>query len=73
VRVKLNDSVKSGQTVAVQRNSFGDIIKTYTAGSDGRVAIIGTDAIRERGVDVVSILTSTPECAKGCPYSGDEP
>jgi predicted deacylase len=73
VRVKLNDSVKAGQTVAVQRNSFGDIIKTYTAGSDGRVAIIGTDAIRERGVDVVSILTSTPECAKGCPYSGDEP
>jgi predicted deacylase len=73
VRVKLNESVKAGQLVAVQRNSFGDIIKTYTAGSDGRVAIIGTDAIRERGVDVVSILTNTPECAKGCPYNGDEP
>lgn len=73
VRVKLNDSVKAGQVVAVQRNSFGDIIKTYTAGSDGRVAIIGTDAIRERGVDVVSILTNAPECAKGCAYAGDEP
>jgi hypothetical protein len=73
IRVKLNDSVKAGQTVAVQRNSFGDIIRTYTAGSDGRVAIIGTDAIRERGVDVVSILTNTPECAKGCAYAGDEP
>lgn len=73
VRVRLNDSVKAGQTVAVQRNSFGDIIKTYTAGSDGRIAIIGTDAIRERGVDVVSILTNTPECAKGCAYAGDEP
>ena len=73
VRVKLNDSVKAGQTGAVHRNSFGDIIRTYTAGSDGRVAIIGTDAIRERGVDLVSILTNTPECAKGCAYAGDEP
>lgn len=73
VRVKLNDTVKAGQMVAVQRNSFGDIIKTYTAGSDGRVAIIGTDAIRERGVDVVSILTNSADCTKGCPYTGDEP
>lgn len=73
VLVKLNDSVKAGQTIAVQRNNFGDIIKEYTAPDSGRVAIIGTDAVRERGVDVVSILTNSPACAAaGCAYNGDE-
>lgn len=46
----------------------------YVAAADGRVAIIGTDAIRERGVDIVSILTSSTECpADGCPYDGEVP
>jgi predicted deacylase len=74
VLVKLNDTVKKGQKVAVQRNAFGDVTHEYFADVDGRVAIIGTDAIRERGVDVVSILANSSECASGgCPYVGDEP
>jgi len=73
VLVKLNDAVQKGQKVAVQRNAFGDVVQEYLAPSDGRVAIIGTDAIRERGSDVVSILTNSSECAGGCPYAGDEP
>jgi len=74
VLVKLNDTVKKGQKVAVQHNAFGDVVHEYFAEVDGRVAIIGTDAIRERGVDIVSILTNSSECASGnCPYAGDEP
>lgn len=73
VLVKLNDTVKKGQKVAVQRNAFGDVVQEYFATSDGRVAIIGTDAIRERGSDVVSILTNSSECAAGCPYEGEVP
>jgi len=35
---------------------------------------VGTDAIRERGVDVVSILSYSSECATvAFPYAGDEP
>jgi hypothetical protein len=71
--VKLNDEVKKGQKVAIQRNAFGDVVHEYSAGMDGRVAIIGTDAIRERGVNIVTILASSTDCpAEGCPYHVDE-
>ena len=74
VLVALNDDVKKGQKVAVQRNAFGDIVHEYIAEVDGRVAIIGTDAIREHGVDVVSILTNSAACTGGdCPYEGEVP
>jgi hypothetical protein len=46
--VKLNDEVKKGQKVAIQRNAFGDVVHEYSAGMDGRVAIIGTDDSRAR-------------------------
>lgn len=72
--VKLNDTVKKGQKVAIQRNAFGDVVHEYVAQIDGRVAIIGTDAVRERGVDIISILGYSEECAaSACPYHGDEP
>ena len=74
VLVKLNDEVKKGQKVVIQSNAFGDVVHEYVASVDGRVAIIGTDAIRERGVDIVSILTNSSECpADGCPYDGEVP
>lgn len=74
VLVALNDEVKIGQKLAVQRNAFGDVIHEYTAPVDGRVAIIGTDAVRERGVDIVSILTNSAECAVDeCAYAGEVP
>jgi predicted deacylase len=74
VLVKLNDTVQKGQKLAIQYSAFGDVIHEYVADVDGRVAIIGTDAIREHGVDVVSILASSSECAtRACPYNGDEP
>jgi predicted deacylase len=73
VFVKLNEAVKKGQKVAVQKNAFGEVVHEYFAEVDGRVAIIGTDAVRERGVDVVSILTNSDKCKDGtCEYAGDE-
>src|SRR5262245_27610182 len=72
--VKLNDDVRKGQKLAIQRNAFGDVVYEYSAGVEGRVAIIGTDAIRERGAGIATILTNSTDCpADGCPYHGDEP
>lgn len=72
-RVGLNDEVKKGQTLAVQRDAFGDVVHEYVSPADGRIAILGTDAIRERGGDIASILTIAPNCPKeGCPYDGAE-
>jgi uncharacterized protein len=69
VLVKLNQAVTKGQTVAVQRNGFGDIVHTYTAPVDGRVAILGTDAATERGGAIATILVKRDSCAGGqCDY-----
>lgn len=72
--VELNDEVSKGQALAVQRNAFGDVVHEYIAPVDGRVAIIGTDAVREHGVDIVTILTNSSECGESaCPYEGEVP
>lgn len=73
VKVKLNEAVTKGQTVAVQRNGFGDIVHTYKATADGRVAIIGTDAASERGSEIVTILVNRESCTGGqCDYGTSE-
>jgi predicted deacylase len=63
VLVGLNDAVTRGQRVAIQRNSFGDIVHEYLAPADGRVAIIGTDAATERGSEVLTLLVKRESCA----------
>ena len=35
--VKLNDKVEAGQKVAIQRNSFGEVVAEYTSGVAGEV------------------------------------
>jgi len=72
--VQLNDAVTEGQKLAIQRNAFGDVVREYKATAAGRIAIRGTDAIRERGSDIAVILTDRPDCPpEGCPYyAGDE-
>lgn len=73
VLVKIDEMVTKGQKVALQKNAFGEVVHEYISEVDGRVAIIGTDAVRERGVDVVSILTNSKECENdGCEYTGEE-
>jgi predicted deacylase len=74
VLVKLNDAVTKGQRVAIQRNSFGDIVHEYLAPEDGRVAIIGTDAATERGSEVLTLLVNRQECGEAaCPLDDNAP
>lgn len=54
--VKLNDKVTTGQKVAVQRDSFGDVVAEYTSGVDGEVTGLRSDAMAEPGNPLVFIL-----------------
>jgi uncharacterized protein len=54
--VKLNDWVEAGQRVAVQRNTFGEIVAEYTSGVAGEVAAYRTDATSEPGNMLVSVV-----------------
>ena len=61
--VKLNDKVKVGQKLAIQRNTFGEVVAEYTSGVDGEVAARRTHATAEPGIPLVIILYhgATPE------------
>ncbi|KXU87476.1 peptidase M14 [Paraburkholderia monticola] len=54
--VKLNDKVTAGQKVAVQRNTFGEVVAEYTSGVAGEVTGRRTDATAEPGIPLVMIL-----------------
>jgi hypothetical protein len=71
--VKLNDAVTKGQRVAIQRNSFGDVVHEYLAPADGRVAIIGSDAASERGSAILTLLVNRADCDTRSCDSADEP
>ena len=45
--VKLNDKVEVGQKIAIQRNTFGEVVAEYTSGVSGEVAACRTDATSE--------------------------
>jgi hypothetical protein len=73
--VKLGDKVKAGQKLAIQRNSFGDILDEFASGVEGEVAILGTDALREPGTRIVEILIERTDqkCTNGgCTYAGED-
>jgi len=61
--VKLNDKVEAGQKVAVQRNSFGEVVAEYTSGVAGEITGQRSDAMSEPGNPLVFILfnKATPE------------
>jgi hypothetical protein len=61
--VKLNDKVEAGQKVAIQRNSFGEVIAEYTSGVDGEITGQRSDAMSEPGNPLVFILfnKATPD------------
>ena len=72
--VKLNDAVTKVQRVAIQRNSFGDVVHEYVAPADGRVAIISSDAASERGSAIVTLLVNRAGCdTKACDSGDDTP
>ncbi len=54
--VELRENVMPGQKVAIQRNSFGDIIAEYYASVAGEIALIARDALCEPGSRIVQIL-----------------
>ncbi|MEX0269651.1 succinylglutamate desuccinylase/aspartoacylase family protein [Leptolyngbyaceae cyanobacterium UHCC 1019] len=70
--VDLKDKVTSGQKVAIQRNSFGDIVAEYTATVTGEVATIARDALSEPGSRVMQILYDSADL-KPDPETSHEP
>jgi predicted deacylase len=54
--VKLNDKVKVGQKVAIQRNTFGEVVAEYTSGVTGEVMARRSDATAEPGIPLIAIL-----------------
>ncbi|MBB3390326.1 hypothetical protein FHT82_003089 [Rhizobium sp. BK275] len=54
--VKLNDKVAPGQKVAIQRNSFGEVVAEYTSGVAGEITGQRSDAMSEPGNPLVFIL-----------------
>ena len=58
--VKLNDKVEVGQKVAVQRNSFGDVVIEYRSNVAGEVAGQRSDAMAQPGDFLMFILFEKP-------------
>ena len=54
--VKLDDKVEAGQKVAIQRNTFGDVVAEYTSGVAGKVAAYRTDVTTEPGNMLMTVL-----------------
>lgn len=67
--VKLNDKVEAGQKVAIQRNSFGEVVAEYASGVAGEIVGQRIDAMSEPGNPLVFILfnKATPEGAEVYP------
>ncbi|MDI6024828.1 succinylglutamate desuccinylase/aspartoacylase family protein [Corticibacterium sp. UT-5YL-CI-8] len=64
--VKLNDKVEPGQKVAIQRNSFGEVVAEYTSAVSGEVTGQRSDAMSEPGNPLLFILFHKT------PLNGDE-
>ena len=58
--VKLNDKVEAGQKVAIQRNSFGEVVAEYTSGVAGEMTGQRSDAMSEPGNPLAFILFNKP-------------
>ncbi|MGB3389740.1 MAG: succinylglutamate desuccinylase/aspartoacylase family protein [Pseudaminobacter sp.] len=67
--VKLHDKVEPGQKVAIQRNSFGEVVAEYTSSVAGEVAGLRSDVPSEPGNPLTFILfnNATPEGAEAYP------
>ncbi|WNZ21542.1 succinylglutamate desuccinylase/aspartoacylase family protein [Leptolyngbya sp. NK1-12] len=59
--VDLQDKVTPGQLVAIQRNSFGDVVAEYNVSVAGEVATITRDALNEPGSRLLQILYNRTE------------
>jgi uncharacterized protein len=66
--VRLNDKVRAGQTVIVQRNSFGETVAEYSSPVDGEVGAIRSDASSEPGNVLMFILFNRAPAAADPDY-----
>jgi uncharacterized protein len=64
--VKLNDKVEAGQKVAIQRNSFGEVVAEYTSSVAGEVSGLRSDVTSEPGNPLTFILFN-----KAAPEGGE--
>jgi hypothetical protein len=66
--VKLNDKVEAGQKVAIQRNSFGEVVAEYTSSVAGEVTGQRSEAMSEPGNPLAFILfNKTPAGGESYP------
>jgi predicted deacylase len=62
--VDVREKVVPGQTVAFQRNAFGDIVAEYQANVSGEIATIARDALSEPGSRIMQILYRNADFGK---------
>jgi len=60
-RAKLDQEVEPGQTIAVQRNMFGETVAEYASAVKGKMAAYRSDASAEPGNVLAFIIFSRPE------------
>ena len=66
--VKLNDQVEAGQKVAIQRNSFGEVVAEYSSSVAGEVTGQRSEAMSEPGNPLTFILfNKTPAGGQSYP------
>ncbi|CAH1648321.1 MULTISPECIES: succinylglutamate desuccinylase/aspartoacylase family protein [unclassified Chelatococcus] len=58
--VKLDDKVAAGQKLAIQRNSFGEVVAEYTTSVAGAITGLRSDAMAEPGNPLAFILFQKP-------------
>ncbi|AOF94452.1 succinylglutamate desuccinylase/aspartoacylase family protein [Sinorhizobium sp. RAC02] len=63
--VKLNQAVEIGQKVAIQRNTFGEVVAEYAAARSGRVGARRTDATAEPGTPIIFLLFDSASAIGG--------
>lgn len=61
LKVDLRSKVAAGQVVAVQRNSFGELVKEYRTDVSGEISTLQRDALIEPGTRVVQVLYDSPD------------
>ena len=66
--VRLNDKVKVGQKLTVQRNAFGEVVAEYVSAVDGEVGALRSDASSEPGNVLVFILSNNAPAQKDGVY-----
>ncbi len=67
--VKLNDRVEAGQKVAIQRNTFGEVVAEYTTKTAGEVTGRRIDATAEPRLPLMMILYQSPARENPVDYS----